>query len=456
MPGATSVDGIVSGLNTTDIVEKLIKLERRPIDVLESKKENKQEKIEAWRTLNAKTLAFNDVVKKLRRSSSFSQKEITVSNENILSANVGSTASEGSYSITVNKLAKNHQLVSKNGYESETASIGHNAFEIKLESGETKGLYMASKGIAGLRDAINSANIGVRATVIKVDESETPYKLYLSSTKTGKKTSFTISKVGFGGTRVDFMNIGQQGDDAEIELGGQGGSTSTKIISSSNVISGSIPGISINLKEASAGKATTVNVSSSSAGAKEIVSEFVEKYNEVLGYIKKQFSFNSASKTAGTLMGNFTLMNIQRDIRFSISESYSVKGSISSLREIGVSSANDGKLSIDEDKIKAALIDTPDDIKEFFVSGIGAKLGSLLTDISTPLVGSITTRANLLEKQIKNIDETIKRAEGFLARKKESLFEKFTRMEGIMGQLQSQGNFLTQQINSLAGFKRTK
>jgi len=458
MQGATSVDGIVSGLNTTDIVEKLIKLERRPIEVLEGKRDDKKEKIAAWRTLNAKTLAFNDVVKKLRRSSSFSKKEVSVSNENILSATAGSTASEGSYSVTVNKLATNQQIVSKIGYSSESATLGHYTFSLELDSGDSKEFYLApgSDNLAGLRDAINDSDIGVKAAIIKVDESEEPYKLYLSSTKTGKANGFNLQKSGFAGLRLPFMNVGQKAEDAEIELGGQGGTTKTTIISSSNIISGSIPGISINLKEALPGTTTTINISSSSAGAGELVTEFVEKYNEVLDYIGKQFSFNSATETAGTLMGDFTLMNIQKDIRFSISDSYKLSGSVSSLRQIGVSSDNYGKLSVDDDKIMAALIDTPSDVKDFFVRGIGAKLGSLLTDISTPLVGSITTRAKLLENQVDNINKTIKRAEGFLTRKKASLFAQFTRMEGIMGQLQSQGNFLSQQINGLVGFKSNK
>ncbi len=459
MPGTTSVDGIISGLNTTDIVQKLIEVESRPVELLKNNKGIKNDKIDEWRKLNTKLLALNTTVRKLRNFSNFSQKDVSVSDETKLSATVGSSASEGSYSVKVSQLATNHQIVSKASFASETSTLGDNlggkssVFDIFLESGESKTIMLSGENqtLTGLRDQINNAKFGIKASIVKVDDSDEPYKLYLASTNTGSENKFTIQqREGYGGLYKNFGDVVQEGRDAKIELGGQEGGNPINITSSTNKISGSIPGISITLKEVSTSP-VTLNISSSNTGAEDMINTFADEYNEVIDFFKTQFSIDPLTQKGGLLMGDSTLMNIQRDLRFNISNSYSsLSGSITSLRQIGITSNNDGKLEVDSGALKSALIDSGKDLRDFFVTGVGAKIGTILSDTTLPLVGTIHGKTRTLERQVENIDESINKSEKMLAKRKEALFQKFTKMEIAIGRLQNQGNFLTQQMSSLS------
>jgi len=449
MPGTTSVDGIVSGLKTTDIVEKLISLERRPIKILEDKRDLKNKKIAEWRTLNTKALALKDVVTKLRNFSNFSSKEATVSDSNVLSASAGGNGEEGMYSVRVKKLASNHQTFSKNTYTSKTAPIAGGTFQLSFDSGEVKKLSPTENTLTGLKDAINNSSSGAKASIIKVSNSPDSYRLYVTSNKTGKESSFSLHRLSnIGGLRENMLNVSQGGEDAEIEIGGSG--SPITITSSSNNISGAIPGVSINLKKASPDTVVTLSVSATSSGAEDLVKEFVETYNDVIDFTKKQFSINPVTKKGGTLMGSSVLMGFQKDVRFAAGESYnSLSGSITSLTQIGVSSENNGKLKIDSNKLKSGIIDNGKDLSDFFVNGVAKKIGTLLIDVTTPLVGTIYNKTKLLESQVEIIQKSITRSEVYIARRKETLFEEFTRMEIAIGRLQNQGSFLSQQISTL-------
>ena len=50
----------------------------------------------------------------------------------------------------------------------------------------------SNNSLSGIRDAINSANIGVSATIVN-DGGTSPYRLALTSTNTGKINSIKIS-----------------------------------------------------------------------------------------------------------------------------------------------------------------------------------------------------------------------------------------------------------------------
>ena len=59
MPGVGSIDGIISGLNTTEIVDSIMKFERRDAVLLEAEQAQKTTIVSAYKALQAKFLALN-------------------------------------------------------------------------------------------------------------------------------------------------------------------------------------------------------------------------------------------------------------------------------------------------------------------------------------------------------------------------------------------------------------
>ena len=63
--GGITFSGIASGFPTDEIIEQLLELEQRPIDLLEGRKASFEEKLAIFQDLNTRTLTLRDALRKL-------------------------------------------------------------------------------------------------------------------------------------------------------------------------------------------------------------------------------------------------------------------------------------------------------------------------------------------------------------------------------------------------------
>ena len=54
MAGTFSIDGLISGLDTTQLVKALVDVERQPVKQLETRKSKLQAENDAWREVNSR------------------------------------------------------------------------------------------------------------------------------------------------------------------------------------------------------------------------------------------------------------------------------------------------------------------------------------------------------------------------------------------------------------------
>ncbi|RME32039.1 MAG: hypothetical protein D6800_00195, partial [Candidatus Zixiibacteriota bacterium] len=108
MQGFSSIDGIASGLNTTEIVNAIIQSERRGAVLMESEQAQKTAIITNLKALQAKLLAFKTQVGILARDTSFNKTKVTVSDDTYLSATAQGKAALGSFDLQVLAVARNH------------------------------------------------------------------------------------------------------------------------------------------------------------------------------------------------------------------------------------------------------------------------------------------------------------------------------------------------------------
>ena len=64
--GTISIGGLATGLKTNDIIDQLVALERRSVDLLEAQRLQAKAQQKALQTFNTKVLAFLTVVDKVR------------------------------------------------------------------------------------------------------------------------------------------------------------------------------------------------------------------------------------------------------------------------------------------------------------------------------------------------------------------------------------------------------
>ncbi len=131
MPGTNSVSGLVSGLDTQNIVDQLIEIESYPLKLLQAKKELEQQKKEAWRTIQTKLLTFKLNAYALARTNLYKTKTVSSSDTSILTASASTSAKIGTYSLLVKQIATTHQSISAGFVDSDTA-IGSGSLTIKM------------------------------------------------------------------------------------------------------------------------------------------------------------------------------------------------------------------------------------------------------------------------------------------------------------------------------------
>lgn len=151
-----------------------------------------------------------------------------------------------------------------------------------------------------------------------------------------------------------------------------------------------------------------------------------------------------------------------------------VGGTSSSLKSIGITPVSDyngtknGTFTIDEDKLTSALENNMEDVMKLFVStgtdkdesdkGLLQKLKSVFdTETQTNkgslikkagIVGSSTASNNTLSKQITKYEEKISRMQTIFSSKQQALYTKYSRLETLMNNLNSQSNYLTSMLSS--------
>lgn len=200
MAGLTSIDGLTSGLNTTEIINALITAERQPAVLMENEQAEKTNIISALKALQAKFLALSTTTNRLAQRTAFDSYSVNVSDDVYLSATANGRVATGSYDLQVQSVARNHQIASQGFTDQSQAIIGTGSITIAVGSGSPRTITIDSSNnsLVGIARAINTARIGVTASVVNDGSASNPYRLILTSAKTGlsSKISFSASLVG--------------------------------------------------------------------------------------------------------------------------------------------------------------------------------------------------------------------------------------------------------------------
>lgn len=185
--------------------------------------------------------------------------------------------------------------------------------------------------------------------------------------------SITISANNEGDGKLDFGAVSattegytmetQAGQDASITIDG------TAVTSSSNVIDDVIAGVTLNLKTVEADKTITLTVARDYDTIKSSVQSLLDQYNEVMTDINAQFAYDEDTETAGLLQGDATLRSVKTElVDIVVSTITGLPSTINALSLIGITSDDDGNLSIDDDDFKDAFNDNFNGLERVFVA----------------------------------------------------------------------------------------
>jgi flagellar hook-associated protein 2 len=229
MPGF-SIDGISSGIDTTAYVDALMELERRPAALLEVQQAEKTNIVSTLKALTAKVLALKSHALQLQRKSNFNKANVTISDEDVISATAGGRVGAGSYDLQILSLARNHQIASQGFTDESISSFGTGTITLGVGSTSPKTVTIDSSNnsLVGIKKAINDAKAGVTATIVNDGSDSNSYRLVITADRTGLGNSINITSSLTGGNNLNYSTaifddpetlVMDSSSDSSISLG---------------------------------------------------------------------------------------------------------------------------------------------------------------------------------------------------------------------------------------------
>ncbi len=135
MTGISSGIGLISGIQTAELIDQLIAIDRQPIDNLQTRVDAIGAQRAAFLELSAQLLAVQNSVSALGRSSFFDQFLATSTNEDVLTATAGAGAAPGNFTFRVRSLATTHAVISRGFADADRTSVGVGTLAIEVGQG---------------------------------------------------------------------------------------------------------------------------------------------------------------------------------------------------------------------------------------------------------------------------------------------------------------------------------
>ncbi|MER7283795.1 flagellar filament capping protein FliD [Dactylosporangium sp. NPDC000244] len=449
-----SVDGLVSGMQTSSVIASLMQVEAAPQTALKKKVSVQQQVVSSYQSINTKMSSLLTAAKGLADPTAWKAATATSSSSSVLATTSATGGNQsGSVTFRVKQLAASESRIFSSGSVAQTSDSITSASSINITNtatGEVKNLPITDTSLKGVVDAINgSSDLGVKATAIQTAPGK--YTLQVTSAQTGAASAFTID--GIDGLGADVAAT--EGSDAILTVGT---TNAFDISSSSNTFSGVMDGLTITAKAKTADTEppVTVNVSSDTDGIATKVQAMIDAANSALSEIKTQTRNQSGSVPGGPLAGNSSMQQLASSILQTVSGG---AGSLGSLKDVGIELTRDGTLTFDKTKFTSAINADPAKTQSYFnattTNAAGGKDGLVdkmaamadkATQVNTGTLSQLITSGN---SAITDLNDRISDWDVRLQARQETLQKQFTAMETALGSLKNQSSWLAGQLSSL-------
>ncbi len=187
------VSGLSSGFDWRTMVDQLISVEHKRVDLVTAKKTDYEKKLAEWQSLNTKLLSLKTAAGALKDTDDFnvfkaamSTDSSTITASDLLTVATSTSASVGSYSLIVNNLAS-AQKISSGSFAGISSALGADYAGDILINGTVINIA-ATDTLVSVRNRINNANsgtnpTGVTASIISYGTGD--YRMILTSDTTG-------------------------------------------------------------------------------------------------------------------------------------------------------------------------------------------------------------------------------------------------------------------------------
>lgn len=390
-------------------------------------------KIKAYTGISEKVTELQTLIEDMSAQDTFESYAVTQSQEGFASITAGNNVVPGEYKIHVDQLASSHQYSVDFASETDpvptsgniTLGVGGDTFNIDMST------LPAGATLLELRDAINEDpnNTGVQASVVRAADG---VKLILSSEESGAANTLSMTTDGdpaLAGIQAAF--------DAKTEISAaqdarifMGENNSIELTSSTNTFDNAIDGLTIDVEKVHTDPTEQLifEVGQDPEATEERLTEFVDKFNEVMSAIDKS--------RGDRLGGDISTRMISNQLKKEIADF--------NVGQFGIELTQGGKLEIDSTKLKEFLENDPDGLTTIFGGDTGL-LKTLEGRIDT-YVGDkedmLPSAKQSIESSREKLQDRMDRFDDQMEQKLNRYIQQFSAMQStIMKMEQSMGLF---------------
>jgi len=309
--------------------------------------------------------------------------------------------------------------------EAEAGTIdGSTATTIEISDTDT---------LEDLVDKLNASGAPLTASIFNEGGGATPFRISIAGQESGRDGRLLIDTTGAGFSLDEI--VGAQ--DARLLFGSidSGGIVTS---SSDNQFEDIPDGINVTVKEASTAP-VSVTVGTTDNSLVSAVKSLVNSYNKLRDKLDQHTFFNEEDNTTGILFGTSEALRLESDLNRTFTDRHFGFGDLQSLEQLGIGFNENGKLALDENKLKNAFATDPENVEKFFTDeerGFAQKLDALADALAGEGNSLLVNRTDTLSRRIELNQERADSMTARLERQRELLLTQFFNMENVVSKLQ--------------------
>jgi flagellar hook-associated protein 2 len=453
-----AVGGLISGIDTTSIVNALVAQQQVPITRLQTQQSAFKTQVSQIGDIISKLQAFKTAAQALASTGALAN-AVTSSNSSF-SAAAGAGSQAGSYSVRVDQLARPSKWMSA-GFAAATDTVASGSLTLSVGGTTYDPITTDNMTLADVAYAIRQSGAPVSATVLSGwDSANNRAVSYLSVTalKPGYtpgsappdslSLSFAASGAG-AGTDPGFAEK-QTARNALFNVDG------VDYVRAGNTVTDAIPNVTLTLKQgatspATQGTAEDLSLANDQAQTTANLQSFADAYNSVMSLVQKALAVTKDTDRTRTLAGDSAVRSLQGLLHGVISHGVSGLAGVRTLADVGLKSNRDGSLTVDATTLADALGRDPAAIDSIFkttTTGISDVVAGLVDRQTSSGSGILALDQKGLSARIDAMDTQITQMQMRVDAYKTGLAAQFAAMENTLSSLKATGNYLTSQSTS--------
>ncbi|NGQ95641.1 flagellar filament capping protein FliD [Brevibacillus sp. SYP-B805] len=502
------ITGLGSGLDIDSLVKQQMQIKRIPIDTKKQKLTWLTWQRDAYRDMNTQVSSFLTEARKLTLESTFLAKTASLSTDDAQKVTVkpNPSAVNGNFTLQVKQIAKNAMMASSAalGVASDTTQAIATADVTLTVTGELGSKAISITNGDNINQIVSKINAESANTGVKASYDQLSDKLMLVSTQTGlaAKIQLDSNDVNFldklklaapGATTTGTVT----GQDAIVNFNGMGDTS----VRSNTFTMNNITFTLLKDPDLAGDSDYTINASITSDvdSVVNTIKGVFDKYNELIASMNSKLNepryrdyppltdtqkqdmkdsdielWEQKAKS-GLLRGDTVIQSGLDKMRRNLADIVSGigAGQFDSLADIGITTApsdgtnsyayqENGKIYIDETKLRNALETSPEQVATLFtkdgardasgrlITGQDAGIGTRLFEtVNSDIIKGLTEKTQIvptksyLQRQIDDYTSQIAREEYDLPAYEQQLYSQYAKLEQALNQLNSQGAYLS-------------